>query len=206
MHRALAADASDPAFAPEPFTRLYQRTLYQSMRNLTGRICARLSSGRHEQSDPLRELAAAFLSRQEEVVQRFKTILDRTLDGQTIRCHGNYNLAHLLYTGRNFVVVDFGGDATLGLLERRVKRPPFTDVTAMVRSFDSIAFGSLYGLHHRHAPSSGVVREIDRAALEPWVAAWSNRMAREFVTEYVAHVETANLLPSTLEGDRKSTR
>ena len=33
LHRALASDHDDPAFAPEPFTTLYQRSLYQSLRN-----------------------------------------------------------------------------------------------------------------------------------------------------------------------------
>ena len=37
LHLALASDREDPAFAPEPFTSLYQRSLYQSMRNQTAR-------------------------------------------------------------------------------------------------------------------------------------------------------------------------
>jgi maltose alpha-D-glucosyltransferase/alpha-amylase len=34
VHLALARETDDPAFAPEPFTRLYQRSIYQSMRNV----------------------------------------------------------------------------------------------------------------------------------------------------------------------------
>ena len=41
MHRTLAENLADPAFAPEPFGKLYQRSIYQSMRNLTGRLCDR---------------------------------------------------------------------------------------------------------------------------------------------------------------------
>ena len=33
LHVALASDSNDPDFAPEPFSVLYQRSLYQSMRN-----------------------------------------------------------------------------------------------------------------------------------------------------------------------------
>ena len=43
LHLALAANRSDPAFAPEPFGKLYQRSIYQSMRNLIGRLCNRLA-------------------------------------------------------------------------------------------------------------------------------------------------------------------
>ena len=37
LHLALAGDGGDAAFAPEPLTALYQRSLYQSMRKQTGR-------------------------------------------------------------------------------------------------------------------------------------------------------------------------
>ena len=36
LHAALAAETMDPGLAPEPFTPLYQRSVYQSMRNLVG--------------------------------------------------------------------------------------------------------------------------------------------------------------------------
>ncbi len=199
VHRALSADRFDPAFAPEPFNRQYQRTLYQSLRNLTGRVCARLARDRNL-AEPARGLAAQLVARQEDLLHRFRSILDRSLNGQCIRCHGNYNLADLLYTGRNFVVIGFAGDILRGLVERRLKKPPFSDVATMVRSFDNAAFSTLYGLSHWHGRPTGLIREIDRSVLAPWVAAWSNRMARGFVTEYVAHVETAELLPTGLEG------
>ena len=38
MHLALASDTADPSFAPEPMTALAQRSLYQSMRNLTAQV------------------------------------------------------------------------------------------------------------------------------------------------------------------------
>ena len=42
LHAALAGDADSPAFAPELFTTLYQRSLYQSMRNLKAQVFYRL--------------------------------------------------------------------------------------------------------------------------------------------------------------------
>src|SRR5262249_55415732 len=98
MHRALAADRSDPAFAPEPFSRLHQRSLYQSMRNLTGRLFTRLLRERHALPEVSHDLADRLLSRQEDLLQRFKAVLDRSINGYHIRCHGNYHLAQLLYT------------------------------------------------------------------------------------------------------------
>ncbi|HZK67356.1 MAG TPA: maltose alpha-D-glucosyltransferase, partial [Chloroflexota bacterium] len=37
MHLVLGSATQDPAFTPEPFTSFYQRSIYQSMRSLTGR-------------------------------------------------------------------------------------------------------------------------------------------------------------------------
>ena len=57
LHLALAANRTDPAFAPEPFGKLYQRSLYQSMRNLTGRLCDRLARQRPGLPESARPLA-----------------------------------------------------------------------------------------------------------------------------------------------------
>ena len=202
MHRALAADPTDPAFAPEPHTRLHQRSHYQSMRNLTGRLCARLVRDRHLLPEPARELSRQLLARQEEILARFKAVLDLSIDGFLIRCHGNYHLAQLLYTGNNFVVIDFAGDVSKVLSERRLKRPPLLDVATMVRSLSYVASSALFGLAHPHGRPPGVIREEDRQVLEPWTLAWANRAAREFVTEYISHIESAGLLPTTEEGRR----
>jgi maltose alpha-D-glucosyltransferase / alpha-amylase len=44
MHAVLASDRGTPAFAPEEFTLFYQRSLYQSMRNLAGRVMQQLGA------------------------------------------------------------------------------------------------------------------------------------------------------------------
>src|SRR5262249_25596773 len=38
LHVALSSDPEDPSFAPEPFTPFYQRSLFQSFRNLCHRV------------------------------------------------------------------------------------------------------------------------------------------------------------------------
>ena len=38
FHIALTADPTDAAFAPEPFSGFYQRSIYQFNRNLTGQV------------------------------------------------------------------------------------------------------------------------------------------------------------------------
>ena len=50
MHLALAADRASKAFAPEPFGKLYQRSVYQTMRNMTGRLCRQLERAASKQA------------------------------------------------------------------------------------------------------------------------------------------------------------
>ena len=42
LHLALSSGNLDPLFTPEPFTKLYLRSVYQSLRNRVGKVCQRL--------------------------------------------------------------------------------------------------------------------------------------------------------------------
>ena len=197
LHQALTANRSDPAFTPEPFGKLYQRSLYQSMRNLTGRLCNRLARQRPGLPESARQLADQIIGQHDAVLQRFQGILDPSLNGQRIRCHGDYQLAQLLYTGKDFVIIDFEGDNTRTIGERRVKQSPLRDVANMVRSLDSAVQSALFGMTDDRGRSPGMIRPEDRASLEPWAHAWYDHVARQFVQTYIQTIQHAGLLPRT---------
>src|SRR5262249_27004166 len=48
LHQALASAPLTPPFAPESFGKLYQRSLYQGLRNAFGKLCRRLERVRHD--------------------------------------------------------------------------------------------------------------------------------------------------------------
>ncbi|HEX4609026.1 MAG TPA: hypothetical protein VH092_12540, partial [Urbifossiella sp.] len=197
MHLALADPAGGPAFAPEPFGKLYQRSIYQTMRNTAGKVLRRL---RHE-TDRLPG-AADLLDRAGELNERFRAVLDPGLGGSRIRTHGDYHLGRLLYTGRDFVVTDFDGDTTRTVEERRVKRSPLRDVAGMVRSFDYVIRSVLFGLDGRKGRAQGVIRPEDVPALTPWANAWYRRAGREFVAAYLDVIGPSGLLPAGDAGRR----
>ena len=103
LHVALAS-TDDPDFAPEPFTVFAQRSLYQSMRNLCGRVFRLL----REHQDRLPPEGGAILEVEDEILERFRSVLEGRITAMRIRCHGDYHLGQLLYTGKDFVINQFG--------------------------------------------------------------------------------------------------
>ena len=197
MHIALASDKSLPAFAPEPFGRAYQRSIYQSMRNLTNQVCVRLARQRAQFPQGVQELADKVLGRQDVLLKRFRKAVDQPIGGQRIRCHGDYHLGQLLFTGNDFVVIDFEGDPEQTIGKRRLKHSPLRDVATLIRSFDYAVHTVLYGLADSRGRAPGVIRAEDLSTLEPWGRLWCDRVAREFLAVYYAETGSTNLLPAS---------
>ncbi len=190
MHLALASGADEPAFAPEAFTPFYQRSLYQSMRNLTerslGLLKRRLDSVPQEVRDEARGLAA----RQGEILKRFRSILDRPITALRTRVHGDYHLGQVLRSGADFVIIDFEGEPAVPLGTRRLKRCPLRDAAGMVRSFHYAAHHGLRSLEER-----GTVRAEERAVLLPWVHGWYVWVSASFLRGYLEAADGAAFLP-----------
>jgi maltose alpha-D-glucosyltransferase / alpha-amylase len=196
LHLALASDPSNLAFAPEPISRLYLRSLYQSMRNLAGKLFSRLERVKGSFAEPVRALMERLLELHDAALKQFGTVLDSSITGYRIRCHGNYHLGQLLYTGKDFIVTDFERETSHTIGERRIKRSPLRDVASMVRSFDYAVMSVLFGLTNSKGRPPGVIRPEDRQAVQPWAVTWSNRVAQVYVGTYLKHIEPAGLLPT----------
>ena len=198
MHTALGK-ISDPGFISEPFGKLYQRSIYQSLRTLSGRLCQRLTQERSVIPLNARPLAERLIAAESDILRLFRTVLDPGLGGFRIRCHGDYHLDQLLYTGKDFVVIDFEGEPGRTIGERRLKKSPLQDVAAMVRSFDYAVQSVLFGLASSRGRSAGLIRAEDSEILGAWATAWYDQVASEYVTGYVEQMADAGLLPPSEE-------
>jgi len=189
LHLALGSRTDDDAFAPEPFTPLYQRSLYQSLRAKAEKSLTLLSRRLRILPPDVRERAAAVLATRDTLMAHLRAVSQRRLGGMRIRCHGNYHLGEILFTGRDFVILDFEGEHALSLGQRRMKRSPLVDVAGMLRSFAYAA---------RSALLDGRVRPGDVDVLAPWADVWSHWVGRAFVEAYREAVEPSGLLPRSV--------
>jgi maltose alpha-D-glucosyltransferase/alpha-amylase len=187
LHLALASDANDPDFAPEPFTTLFQRSQYQSVRSQARHAMELLRKRLREMPDDLRGPAQEVLAREADILDRARAILSHKIEAQRTRSHGDYHLAQLVFTGRDFVVIDFEGSAGRPLSDRRRKRSPLRDVASMLRSFDYATQSALTG---------GGLRPEDAARLGPWARLWQLWVSAEFVRAYLASAAGAAFLPA----------
>lgn len=191
LHIALASAPEEPDFAPEPFSTLYQRSLYQSMRILTRQVFQLLRRRLNDLPETLREEAKGVLDREEEVIGRFRSVKERRITAMRLRCHGDYHLGQVLYTGKDFVIIDFEGEPARPLSERRIKRSPLRDVAGMIRSFHYAAYSDLL--------MRVSVRPEDTALLEPWADVWHRYVSGVFLRSYLNTAGRAPFLPEERE-------
>ncbi|MEW6386212.1 MAG: maltose alpha-D-glucosyltransferase [Thermodesulfobacteriota bacterium] len=186
LHMALASNTTDPLFAPEPFSTLYQRSIYQSMRNLTARTFQLMRSRLKHLPEKGRDLAKKLLELEGEVFNRFRSLLGAKIAARRIRVHGDFHLGQVLYTGKDFIIIDFEGEPARSLTERRLKRSALRDVAGMLRSFHYAAY---------HAIFSGTVRPEDVPAVEKWANFWQMWVSAVYFKAYLELAGPADFLP-----------
>ena len=194
LHSALASRGDDATFAPEPFSTLYQRSLYQTVRTAVRQNLRQLVRQIGSLPEQARPDAQAALRLESVVDERLNALLAKRLGGMRIRCHGDMHLGQILHTGRDFVFIDFEGEPGRPLSERLLKRSPLTDVAGMLRSFHYAASGSLI-----RTKSSGSVRPEDTVALDVWARYWYQWTSASFLRGYRRATEGASFLPGTDE-------
>jgi maltose alpha-D-glucosyltransferase/alpha-amylase len=191
LHATLASEPDDPAFAPESLSELYQRSVYQSIVG-TVRSSTRLLEGRRETlTGSAVEDAERVLQVTDQVDLRLRAMLAGKLGGKRIRTHGDFHMGQVLHTGRDLVIIDFEGEPSRPLGERRIKRSPLRDVAGMLRSFHYAVHGSIL-----RSDLGASIRRDDEPALEPWVRAWYHWVSAAYLRGYRQATAGASFLPT----------
>ena len=190
LHTALASDTKDPAFAPEPFDPFHRRALYESVRALADRAFTRLGKTLRALPEETRAAAEQLAARKDVVLGELRHILEARITAKRIRCHGDYHLGQVLYTGKDFVIIDFEGEPARSIGERRLKRAALRDVAGMLRSFD---YAAARARRNERLPPAQM------PLLARWARFWCRWTGVGYLKEYLAATAGTDFLPSSQE-------
>jgi maltose alpha-D-glucosyltransferase/alpha-amylase len=177
MHLALASNTSDPAFVTEGFTANYQRSLYSSLRKLVRDRFSLLESTMSKLHPDIQSFGKKVLALEDQILEAFSEVYQVKLNAIKSRIHGDYHLGQVLFTGKDFVIIDFEGEPGLAFSERRLKKNPLKDVAGMMRSIHYAAFGKIL-LNENY-------RDRDLEFLETWGEHWQHYVTRFYLGAYM---------------------
>ena len=191
MHRALASDSHDPAFAPEPFTESFQRNIENTLRSNAADTFGLLRSQLHVLPAEVRDDAQRVLAGRNEIQGLIHDALAKPLSGLRTRIHGDYHLGQVLCTPDDFVIIDFEGEPGRPIADRVLKRSALQDVAGMLRSFDYAAFAPLLNTF----PGVELPESADRPTLALLSAKWNRWVSQTFLRAYLQEAGADDFLP-----------
>lgn len=190
MHLALTDFDAGPDFRPEPFADDYRQGLYYGLYASVNRVMELLSERAPGMAPETAELAYRVLARADELRRRVRRLRETRINTVRIRIHGAFHLAQVLYTGKDFYIIDFEGDPWRPMSERRLKRSALRDVAGMLRSFEYAAYTMLYDGIGGFTARPEVLPLLESAALF-----WSKWASASFLNGYMTAADNAPFLP-----------
>ncbi|HEX5399676.1 MAG TPA: maltose alpha-D-glucosyltransferase [Verrucomicrobiae bacterium] len=190
LHLALAS-GDDGEFLLEPMTPHYRRSVFQSMRSLAVQNLRLLRKEIKSLPPDLEPVVQQIMDWESAILELYRQLVSQWFEAGRIRIHGDCHLRQILWTGRDFVFLDFEGDATAPISERRIKRSPLRDVARMLRSFHHVAYAGF----HQQADIGGIARE-NLPKFEPWVRHWNRSVSLAYLQAYCERLHGSGILPA----------
>ena len=136
------------------------------------------------------------LDNERRILGLFDKLKERKLGANVIRTHSDYHMGQVLYTGRDFVILDFEGEPARNFKDRRRKQCPLRDVAGVLRS---IHYAVTCTVFHQD-------KEIQSQMREKWI----NEVSGEFLKGYFQAARKSGLIGyeagDLLPGDFDSVR
>ncbi len=186
LHLVLSSEPNDPAFCPEPFGDDELPSFCNSALELAGQTFELLRQRQHLLHPNVHGLVRRVLGSEQNARHRLESLSDQAITAMRTRIHGDYHLGQLLFTGDDFVIIDFEGEPARSLSERRAKRSPLQDVAGMLRSFHYAAYAPLVG---------DPAKTGDLKRLAPHARYWQAWVSAAFLRTYLDISGNAGYIP-----------
>lgn len=181
LHVALGAATEDPAFAPEILSDAHIDALQTRVHAELDETIGSLRMQGNKAANDLTKLEQSLRTRISESPALMDTL--------SIRVHGDYHLGQVLRTiEHDFAIIDFEGEPSRSIDERRQKSSPLKDVAGMLRSLDYA--------------TGAVGREIDDPGHRERLARWGEQARAVFLARYREAIKAGDkrLVPATGKG------
>jgi maltose alpha-D-glucosyltransferase/alpha-amylase len=136
--------------------------------------------------------ARKVLHLESHLFERYQKVMHYKISAMRTRCHGDYHLGQVLYTGNDFMIIDFEGEPARSMMDRRRKRSPLTDVAGMLRSFHYAAYTALF-----NEVDSGMIRPDALPKMQHWADFWYTWVSATFLKAYLDTSDDAVFMPNS---------
>ncbi len=197
MHAALADPNGSADFTPEPFTAQDAERLSEDLVRHAKSVFQIVREKQPALTGVVAGDAQALLEAEALITERLTALQNHPVTAVRIRHHGDYHLGQVLYTGQDFVIIDFEGEPARTLAERRAKALALRDVAGMIRSFQYAAFAALFG----QVPGIPDRPEL-KPVIEGWAGAWTAVVSSTYLTAYFEHSGNLSFVPASWQERR----